>query len=54
MEEDFKCEYCDSEFTIKHYSEEGDVVFCPFCGDTLSKEDNPDWEDPDDSDDTDD
>jgi uncharacterized paraquat-inducible protein A len=48
-EEDFVCEVCDSEFTVKHY-EEDEVAFCPFCGDTLFKEDDTDsidWEDED-------
>jgi uncharacterized paraquat-inducible protein A len=49
-EEDFVCEVCDSEFTVKHY-EEDEVAFCPFCGETLFKDDDDvdsdDWEDED-------
>jgi DNA-directed RNA polymerase subunit RPC12/RpoP len=47
QEEDYVCEICDSEFTIKHF-EEDQAVFCPFCGETLSKDleeeiDPEDW-----------
>lgn len=50
-EEDFVCEVCDSEFTVKHY-EEDEVAFCPFCGETLFSDDDDDtdtndWEDED-------
>ena len=52
-EEDFVCEVCDSEFTVKHY-EEDEVAFCPFCGETLFSDDEDDdditdeWGDEDD------
>lgn len=43
-EEDFVCEVCDSEFTVKHY-EEDEVAFCPFCGETLFTDDDADIDD---------
>jgi hypothetical protein len=50
-EEDLVCEVCDSEFTVKHY-EDDEVLFCPFCGESLFS--NDDQVDPKDFDDEDD
>ena len=50
-EEDLVCEVCDSEFTVKHY-EDDEVLFCPFCGESLFS--NDDKVDPKDFDDEDD
>jgi uncharacterized paraquat-inducible protein A len=50
-EEDCVCAVCDSEFTVKHF-EEDQITFCPFCGETLFKDDeeidSEDWQDEDD------
>ncbi len=37
--EDFVCEVCDSEFSVEHYDED-EVCFCPFCGESLFKDDD--------------
>lgn len=35
-DEVFLCQNCDSEFTVvKIDDEEGEVCFCPYCGETV-------------------
>ena len=42
--EDLVCEVCDSEFSIEHY-EDGEIYFCPFCGESLfHDEEDDDWD----------
>ncbi len=49
--EDLVCEVCDSEFSVEHY-EEDEVCFCPFCGESLFKDDDDSaWPDADEDDD---
>jgi uncharacterized CHY-type Zn-finger protein len=49
--EDLVCEVCDSEFSVEHY-EDDEICFCPFCGESLFKDDDDDiteeWDDEDD------
>lgn len=48
--EDLVCEVCDSEFSVEHY-EDDEVCFCPFCGESLFKDDEDitdEWDDEDD------
>jgi transcription initiation factor IIE alpha subunit len=37
--EDFICEECEAEFTLIFDNEVGIPDYCPFCGNTLEKED---------------
>jgi uncharacterized CHY-type Zn-finger protein len=39
--EDLVCEVCDSEFSVEHY-EDDEICFCPFCGESLFKDDDED------------
>lgn len=39
--EDLVCEVCDSEFSVEHY-EDDEICFCPFCGESLFKDDDDD------------
>lgn len=39
--EDLVCEVCDSEFSVEHYADD-EVCFCPFCGESLFKDDEED------------
>lgn len=48
--EDLVCEVCDSEFSVEHY-EEDEVCFCPFCGESLFKDDDSSWPDADEDED---
>jgi hypothetical protein len=41
--EDLVCEVCDSEFSIEHY-EDGEICFCPFCGESLFHDDDDEEE----------
>ena len=45
--QDFSCWNCDEEFTVETSSEE-DIKFCPFCGEYMDEEIDPDepldWE----------
>lgn len=39
--EDLVCEVCDSEFSVEHY-EDDEICFCPFCGESLFKDEDDD------------